>query len=127
MYKETQPTIDQLELDPALWSFWPVDEPVRSDGDWTKVYRALGHVALDTSLPLINRGTIHQPYWRGNDRLSADDIRDLEGYLAFLRNHYGIPEGATIYPKRDAMPGAPSSAPAEPDPEDKSPEVEHAA
>ena len=31
---------------------------------------------------------------RGNDHLSADDIRELEDYFAFLRSQYGIPEGA---------------------------------
>jgi hypothetical protein len=44
---------------------------------------------------------------RGNDHLSADDIRELEDYFSFLRSHYGIPEGATVFPKRDQAPTEP--------------------
>lgn len=44
---------------------------------------------------------------RKNDRLSADDIRELESYFEFLRHQYGIPTGASVFPKRDAPPVVP--------------------
>jgi hypothetical protein len=64
-------------------------------------------MAMRATITHTNSGTIDRPYWRGNDRLSAEDIRQLESYLDFLRHHYGIPEGATVFPKRDAEPEAP--------------------
>jgi len=112
MYRETLPTIDRLELDPALRSPWPADQPLRSEAGWIQLCQSIGHVALEAKLPRTNSGTIHQPYLRGSDRLGPDDIRELESYFEFLRRHYGIPEGATVFPKRDAEPAAP------PDPED---------
>jgi hypothetical protein len=107
MYRESIPTTDRLELDRTLWFEWP-PEPLRSASDWSDICRSLGHVALDaTSIRTPSRTTGDQ-YFRGNDRLSADDIRELESYFDFLRRHYGIPEGATVFPKRDAEPAPPT-------------------
>ena len=52
-------------------------------------------------------------------------IRELEDYFSFLRSQYGIPEGASVFPKRPVAP----AARAEPDgpQEDAGPEDDHAA
>ena len=47
---------------------------------------------------------MRRSYLRSNDRLDAADIRELERYFDFLRYQFGIPEGATIFPKRDPKP-----------------------
>lgn len=112
MYKETIPTMQLPELDRTLWSELASHQPLRSEADWIRLYRRLGHTALEAVHPYDNIGAYSRPYLRGNSRLSAEDIRELESYLDFLRHHYGIPEGATVFPKREAEPPAPT------DPED---------
>lgn len=114
MYKETYPTTERLEFDRILWSEWPSEQPVYRNRDWRRLYHSLGHAALEAADTGTNRGTSHRTYLRGNDHLSADDIRELESYLEFLRQHYGIPEGATVFPKRDVEP----PPPAEPEDDD---------
>ncbi len=112
MYRHILPCPDPLELDRALRSEWPTDQPLRDEGRWINVCRSLGHVALEATFPRFDSGAIHRPYWRGNGRLSGNDVRELEGYFEFLRLQYAVPEGATVFPKRDAEPVAPR------DPED---------
>ena len=108
MYKEILPTADRLELDRALRSEWPTDQPLRDEDRWINVCRSLGQVALEATFPRTNSDAIYRPYWRGNGRLSGSDVRELEGYFEFLRLQYGIPEGATVFPKRDAETVAPT-------------------
>lgn len=110
MHYETLPTTERYEYDQALWSDLLPDQPIRGDVDWERVYQQLGHVALGTSIIPMDGVTSNKPYLRGNDHLSADDIRQLEDYFAFLRSQYGIPEDASVFPKRPpaaAEPGGP--------------------
>jgi hypothetical protein len=108
MYRESLPTIERLEIDPALRSEWAFDLRQRAGSDWSNLSRCIGSVALQATVGRANSGGSRQPYWRKNDRLSADDIRELESYLEFLRHQYGIPEGATVFPKRDSVPVRPA-------------------
>lgn len=122
MYHETLPPTERYEYDQTLWSDLLPDQPVRSDVDWLCLCQRLGHAALQPSVNPVNGVTQRPPYLRGKDHLSADDIRELEDYFSFLRSQYGIPEGASVFPKR-------APAPAEPDgpQEDAGPEDGHAA
>jgi hypothetical protein len=122
MHYESLPTTERYEYDQALWSDLLSDQPIRGDADWVRVYLRLGYVALDASIIPMNDATSDRPYLRGNDHLSADDIRQLEDYFAFLRSQYGISEDASVFPKR-------APAPAEPDgpQEDTGQEVHDAA
>ena len=114
MYRESLPTTERLEMDPALRSEWAFDLRRRSGSDWFTLCRCIGNIALDGTFGWTDTKTGQPTYWRKNDRLSADDIRDLEGYFEFLRHQYGIPEGATVYPKRSSVP----ADPVEPDDEE---------
>ena len=107
MHYETLPTKERYEYDQTLWSELLSDQPVLSHLDWIRIYQRLGHFALTTSIIPINRVANGQPYFRGNDHLSADDIRELEHYFAFLRSQYGIPEDASVFPKRPPAPAEP--------------------
>ena len=122
MHHESPPTAERYECDQTLWSDLLPDQPVQSDSDWWRLYQRLGHVALEASVILVNGVTRRPPYLRGNDHLSADDIHELEDYFSFLRSQYGIPEGASVFPKR-------VQAPTEPDgpQEDAGPEDDHEA
>ena len=122
MHHESLPTTERYEYDQTLWSDLVSDQPVRSDIDWFHLYQRLGHVALQPSVIPVNGVTQRPPYLRSNGHLSADDVRELEDYFSFLRSQYGIPEGASVFPKR-------APAPAEPDgpQEDAGPEDGHAA
>jgi hypothetical protein len=100
MHYESLPTTEQYEYDQTLWSDLLLDQPVRSDVDWFRLRQRLGHVALEPSVIPVNGVTLRPPYLRGNDYLSADDVRELEDYFSFLRSQYGIPEGASVFPKR---------------------------
>lgn len=122
MYYETLPTTERYEYDQMLWSDLLPDQPIRGDVDWVRLYQRLGHLALDGSVIPMNGVTKSQPYLRGNDHLSADDIRELEDYFAFLRSQYGIPEDASVFPKR-----APAAAEPDGPQEDASQEDDHAA
>lgn len=114
MYRESLPTTERLEMDPALRSEWAFDLRRRTGSDWVALCRCIGSVALSGTFGWTDTKTGWPTYWRKNDRLSADDIRDLEGYFEFLRHQYGIPEGATVYPKRGSVP----ADPVEPDDEE---------
>jgi hypothetical protein len=107
MYRESLPTTERLEFDPVLRSEWSFDQRVRTHTNWSDLHRALGHVAINGAAEPIHMETRGWPYLRQNDRLSADDIRELESYFEFLRQQYGIPTGASVFPKRDAPPVAP--------------------
>ena len=107
MHYESLPTTERYEYDQSLWSDLLPDQPVRSDIDWFRLYQRLGHVAIEASVMPVNGVTRRLPYLRGNDHLSADDVRELEDYFSFLRSQYGIPEGASVFPKRDQAPTEP--------------------
>ncbi len=107
MYRESLPTTERLEMDPALRSEWALDRRRRTGSDWFTLCRCIGTVARDGTFGWTDNKTKHPTYWRKNGRLSADDIRDLESYFEFLRHQYGIPEGTTVYPKRAPVPANP--------------------
>ena len=127
MHYETVPTTERYEFDQALWSDLVPDQPVRSDVDWIRLYQRLGQLAIKTSISPVDQPATGRPYLRGNDHLSADDIRELEEYFAFLRCHYGIPEGATVFPKRPAAPAEPDGPQNDAGQEDARSEDDHAA
>jgi hypothetical protein len=102
MNKETLPTTERFEFDPAYWLDSPVNTRTRSDGDWLRIFTLLGNVALQGAGIRSKQGTARRPYWRGNGYLSADDVHELERYLAFLRQYYGIEDGATVFPKHES-------------------------
>jgi len=104
MYRESLPTPERLEMDPSLRSEWPLDLRRRTGSSWFTLCRCIGSVALDGTFGWTDAKMGWPTYWRKNDRLSADDIRELESYFEFLRHQYGIPEGATVYPKRASVP-----------------------
>lgn len=56
----------------------------------------LGRVAL--------RASGIRLYWRTGDRLSTDDIEQLEEFYALLRRYYGIPADQPVFPKRTTPP-----------------------
>ncbi len=101
MYKETMPNVERFELDPGLWSEQNSDLPLRTEEAWIRIYRQLGQLALQSTVARSNAGEAGGLYLRRNEQLSAEDIRELESYFEFLRHQYGIPEGATVFPKRD--------------------------
>ena len=107
MHHEILPTTEGYEYDQALWSDLLPDQPIQSDVNWIRIYQRLGHLALGTSIIPMNGVTRDKPYLRGNDHLSADDIHQLEDYFAFLRSQYGIPEDASVFPKRPPAPAEP--------------------
>lgn len=41
------------------------------------------------------------PYLRSKYHLPPEAIEQLESYFTFLRHQYGIPEGESVFPKRD--------------------------
>lgn len=100
MYNETMPTAERFELDPGLWSEQKSDLPFWTEEDWIRLYQRLGQLALESTVTRSNTSNSDGLYLRRNERLSADDIHELESYFEFLRNQYGIPEGATVFPKR---------------------------
>ncbi|MDA8358551.1 MAG: hypothetical protein M0Z95_20180 [Actinomycetota bacterium] len=104
MYRELPPIAESLEIDPALRLEWPGELRSRTEGDWLVLARELGRLAVAASNGRIHGDTHVRHYWRKNDRLSADDIRELESYFEFLRHQYGIPVGATVFPKRETTP-----------------------
>ena len=109
MYKESLPTTTEFpELEAERRSEGPSDLPVQTDEDWIRICQDLGYVAIRGTAVEINSAIRHHLYLRGNSRLSADDIRELERYLDFLRHHYGIAEGATVFPKRAPAPPPPT-------------------
>ena len=108
MHYETLPTTEGYEYDQALWSDLLPNQPIQSDVYWIRIYQRLGHLALCTSIIPMNGVTSSQTYLRRNDHLSADDIRELENYFAFLRSQYGIPEDASVFPKSPPAPAEPS-------------------
>ena len=121
MHHETLPTTERYEYDQAVWSDLLPDQPLRIGVDWFRLCRRLGHVALEPSVIPVNGVTQRPPYLRGNDYLSADDVRELEVYFSFLRSQYGIPEGASVFPKR-------VQAPIEPDgPQEDGGQEDHSA
>ena len=93
---ESLPRTERYEFDPALRDESAILAPRFDRGP---LARMLGRVALDGC-----RGPEGRTYWRDGDRLSADDIDQLEAYFAFLRAHYGIPESQSVFPKREAEP-----------------------
>jgi hypothetical protein len=108
MYNETLLLPERPEIDPALRSQWPGHVRIRTDSGRLQLYRQLGHRALDATIARNSNGPEFRPYLRSNDRLDADDIRDLESYFEFLRHQYGIPEGGTVFPKRDTVRSSPA-------------------
>jgi hypothetical protein len=108
MYKETPLSAERMEIDPALRSRWPGHVRSHTESGSLQLYRQLGRLALDATIASTNNIIALRPYLRSNDRLDADDIRDLESYFEFLRHQYGMPEGATVFPKRDTVPSIPA-------------------
>lgn len=43
------------------------------------------------------------PYLRAKYNLPPDQVRQLEAYFAFLRSHYGIPEGEKVFPPKQPV------------------------
>jgi hypothetical protein len=101
MYNEKIPTAERFEFDQGLWSEQSTDLPFRTEEDWIRIYQRLGQLALESTVTRSNTSNSDGLYLRRNEQLSAEDIRELESYFEFLRHQYGIPEGATVFPKRD--------------------------
>ena len=99
MNYNTLSTIERFESEPTLWSESSSIWPLRTDEERTTLQRTLGRLALGTVIALPNTRFIDTSYGRAKGRLSADDVRELERYFDFLRQHYGVPEGASIFPK----------------------------
>ncbi|MEA3078204.1 MAG: hypothetical protein QOF60_3112 [Actinomycetota bacterium] len=62
------------------------------------VYGLAGYTAAER-LPTF------RPYLRSKYHLPPEAITQLESYFSFLRNQYGIPDGAPVFPKK-TKPGA---------------------
>lgn len=107
MYREQLPAAERFEFDPGLWSEWPDDKAFQTRQDRVRVYQQLGQLAIQATAVRPNTSSTRRSYLRSNDRLDAADIRELERYFDFLRYQFGIPEGATIFPKRDPKPAVP--------------------
>ncbi|MGH9919740.1 MAG: hypothetical protein ACRD6W_12860 [Nitrososphaerales archaeon] len=94
-------TIERFEFDPAIRTTSAVSVHVPSPSV-IDVTALLGRLAVATTVSVDRDSTTRPLYLRGRHRLSADDVRQLEEYFAFLRSHYGIPEDVSIFPKKEA-------------------------
>jgi len=72
-----------------------------SSDDVAHLARYLGKVAVASGSKTQTTDQAFTGYFRARYSLDDDGVRDLEGYLDFLRHHYGIEAGATVFPKRE--------------------------
>src|SRR4029077_4094732 len=102
---------DSIEFEPLPpWIHIGPDAPGPPTAD-PALLEMIGRIAL---MSTMDQGSSDAVYLRRTYGLSEGDHEDLESYFAFLRNHYGIPDGQTIYPRKpDLEPSTPVS-PTEP-------------
>ena len=80
-----------------------------SPDDVAHLARYLGKLAVASGSKAQTTDQAFTGYFRARYSLDDDAVRDLEGYLDFLRHHYGIERGATVFPKREDVSPAQST------------------
>jgi hypothetical protein len=104
MHIEAIPNIERFEFDPAIWTEPSQNDQKRSQSDVAWLINRLGRTAVASTIDADIGSAIYPLYLRGHYNLSSEDVRQLEEYIDFLRNHYGIPEGVSVFPKKETMP-----------------------
>ena len=101
---EAAPKMERFEIDPALWTEPSQNDQQRSASEFARLAMLLGRTAVAATIETETGSAFHSFYLRGRYDLSSEDVRQLEEYIAFLRQHYGIPEGASVFPKKEPVP-----------------------
>ena len=111
MMKETFKPQERYEIDPYLHRTEDGHAGSSTPVDPRLLAITLGRVAVNHSIEYEDIYTHNTMYFRNPFWLTSENMDDLEGYYDFLRQHYGIPEDASVFPKApdDEPPTDPSS------------------